>query len=112
MVTDSNNCTGKDTITLIRNNCIPISIPNAFTPNKDGKNDIFKPTISQDTKNYSMIIYNRYGQKIFESGSYSIGWDGTYKGKEQPAGTYVYRIVFTNNFGYLSENNGTVMLLR
>lgn len=111
-VTDYNNCIGTDTINIIRKNCMYIGIPNAFTPNKDTKNDIFKPIINQAIKQYSFVVYNRYGQKIFETHDYSKGWDGTYKGKDQPIGTYVYRILYTNIFGYESENNGTVMLLR
>jgi gliding motility-associated-like protein len=111
-VTDFNNCKGKDSITLIRKDCIPIGIPNAFTPNGDAKNEVFKPTINQEIRNYSFMVYNRYGEKIFDTRSYGIGWDGTYKGKPQPIGTYVYQIVFTNIFGFKSENKGTVMLLR
>jgi gliding motility-associated-like protein len=111
-VTDFNNCKGKDSITLIRKDCIPIGIPNAFTPNGDAKNDVFKPTINQDIRNYSFMVYNRYGEKIFDTKSYGTGWDGTYKGKPQPIGTYVYHIVYTNIFGIVSDNKGTVMLLR
>ena len=111
-VTDDHHCTGTDTIFLWRKDCIPIGIPNAFTPNGDAKNDIFKPTIFQALRSFSFAIFNRYGQKLFETRNYGTGWDGSFKGKDQPAGTYVYRIVFTNIFGYESENNGTVLLLR
>ncbi len=111
-VTDFNNCKGKDSITLVRKDCIPIGIPNAFTPNGDAKNDVFKPTINQDIRNYSFMVYNRYGEKIFDTKSYGTGWDGTYKGKAQPIGTYVYHIVYTNIFGIVSDNKGTVLLLR
>jgi gliding motility-associated-like protein len=112
IVTDYNNCSGTDTINIIRKNCMYIGIPNAFTPNKDTRNDLFKPIINQVIKQYSFVVYNRYGQKIFETHDYNKGWDGTYKGKDQPIGTYVYRILYTNIFGYESVNNGTVMLLR
>lgn len=111
-VTDFNNCKGKDTITIQRTDCIPIGIPNAFTPNNDGLNDIFKPTIFQSVQDYHFYIYNRSGQQVFETRTYGKGWDGKYHGKDQPAGTYVYRIVYTNVLGYESENNGTMLLLR
>ena len=111
-VKDFNNCTGTDSITIQRKNCIYIAIPNAFTPNGDTKNDIFKPIINQAIQNYSFIIFNRYGQKIFETREYGKGWDGTFKGKDQPSGSYVYRIKFTNIFGWESVENGSVLLIR
>lgn len=111
-VRDFNNCVGTDSITIQRANCIPIGIPNAFTPNNDGLNDIFKPTINQAIQKFSFIVFNRYGEKVFETREYGKGWDGTYKGKEQPAGSYVYRILFTNINGWESENNGSVLLIR
>lgn len=108
----ANGCDSVQTLNLtIKNNC-SIYIPNAFTPNKDGLNDLFKPNINLAFQKFSFIIFNRYGEKIFETYEYGKGWDGTNKGKDQPSGTYVYRISFTNINGYESENNGTVLLLR
>jgi len=111
-VFDSNNCTGSDSIIIQHKNCIPIGIPNAFTPNGDGNNDLFKPTINISVQNFSFIIFNHYGQIVFETREYGRGWDGTYKGKEQPGGSYVYRIKFTNAIGWESVENGTVLLIR
>jgi gliding motility-associated-like protein len=111
-VKDFNNCTGQDSIKIIRKNCIPIGIPNAFTPNGDNQNDIFKPTINQAIHRYQFIIFNRYGEVVFETREYGKGWDGNFKAKKQPNGTYVYRITFTNNFGWESVENGTVLLIR
>lgn len=111
-VTDSLGCRGTDSIRLWRLNCIPINIPNAFTPNRDGLNDVFRPVISQDILGYYMVVYNRYGQRIFETRDYKNGWDGTFLGKEQPIGAYTYRIWFTNVFGYTNDEKGTVMILR
>jgi len=111
-VTDNNNCSGTDSITILRANCIPIGIPNAFTPNGDGKNDVFKPTINQAVQNFSFIVFNRYGEKVFETNEYGKGWDGTYKGKNQPSGSYVYRITFSNIYGWESVNNGSFLLIR
>ncbi len=111
-VKDFNNCIGHDTIRLLRNNCIAIGIPNAFSPNNDGLNDLFKPGFYQTVTKYNCVIFNRFGERIFETSDYTKGWDGIYKGKPQSAGTYAYRIVFTNIFGYISENNGTVIMVR
>ena len=108
----ANGCDSIRTIDLtVKNNC-GIYIPNAFTPNNNGLNDLFKPIINLPFQQYSFIIFNRYGQKIFETREYGKGWDGTYKGKDQPTGSYVYRITFTNNFGWESVENGSVLLIR
>lgn len=111
-VKDFNNCIGSDTITLVRKDCIYIGIPNAFTPNGDTRNDIFKPTIFQAVQNFSFIVFNRYGQKVFETREYGKGWDGTLKGKPQPSGSYVYHIKYTNIFGVETVENGSVLLMR
>lgn len=109
---DFNGCLGTDSITISRKNCIYIAIPNAFTPNGDNKNDIFRPEITQSVKNYGFLIFNRNGQKIFETREYGKGWDGTLKGKSQPAGSYVYHIKYTNIFGTDTVENGSVLLIR
>jgi gliding motility-associated-like protein len=111
-VKDHNDCSGTDTIIIRRADCIPVGIPNAFTPNKDGKNDIFKPTINQAIQYFSFTVFNRYGEKIFETKEYGKGWDGTYKGKDQTAGSYVYLIKFISILGWESENSGPVLLIR
>lgn len=112
-VTDYNNCVGKDTVILEQDlNCIPVIIPNAFTPNNDGINDIFKPTIKQGIQQYSFIIFNRYGQKVFETGNYSIGWNGSFKGIKQPENSYAYQVIFKNIKGDVIKNKGMVILIR
>ena len=78
-----------------KNNFNPIPIPNAFTPNDDGLNDIFKPLFSS-VKDYKMIIFNRYGEKIFESNDINIGWNGVYK-RKIIQDTYVYKISFVKD---------------
>ena len=109
----ANGCDSTRTLHLaVKYSCIPMNIPNAFTPNGDVKNDIFKPTITNQIKDYSMIIYNRFGEKIFESRSYLSGWDGNCKGKAQPMGSYIYIIRYRDEKGLLTEEKGTVLLLK
>jgi gliding motility-associated-like protein len=74
-------------------------MPNSFTPNNDGINDIFKPSITGSLQFYNLTIFNRYGQKIFETRDRSKGWDGTIKQAVQPIGTYVWNCTyqFANN---------------
>ena len=70
----------------------PIPVPNAFTPNDDGLNDEFKPLFSI-VNEYKMLIFNKYGEKIFESDDINKGWNGIYKGKIVQE-SYVYKISF------------------
>lgn len=69
-------------------------IPNAFTPDGDEFNQVFKPVFTSgfDPQNYTFFIYNRWGELIFESHDAAIGWDGTYQGQMVPEGTYTWNI--------------------
>jgi gliding motility-associated-like protein len=69
-----------------------VEIPNAFTPNGDGINDYWNITGIENLADISMQIFDRYGQKVFESKGYAKPFDGTYKGKKLPAGVYYYII--------------------
>lgn len=66
--------------------------PNAFSPNNDGVNDIWKLNYLESYPNSTVEIFNRYGEKVFFSQGYSIPFDGNYKGKPLPVGTYYYLI--------------------
>lgn len=111
-VTDRNGCNGADTIQVSFQKCIPIQIPSAFTPNGDGKNDKFKPLIPVPLTSYSFQIYNRWGQVIFETKKYNEGWNGNYKGEQQPNGAYVYFISFSDDTGATVVKKGTLLLIR
>lgn len=77
--------------------CDPIYwIPNTFTPDDDSFNQYFQPvfTSGYDPYDYDLFIFNRWGQIIWESHDSSVGWDGTYGGKNVENGTYVWRIEF------------------
>jgi gliding motility-associated-like protein len=89
-----------------------IILPNAFTPDGDGLNDVFK-AIGQpeNLTSFSMKIFNRWGQMVFESTDISLGWDGTYQGKPAPSGTYVYRLDYSISSRSF-DTSGTVILVR
>ena len=71
-------------------------IPNAFTPDGDEYNQTFKPIFESgfDTHDYNFLIFNRWGEVVFESNDHTVGWDGTYNGKIVQQGTYTYKIEF------------------
>jgi len=88
-----------------------IYIPNAFTPNNDGKNDtflIYGTTIASAR----MSVFTQWGQLIFQSDNMSNGWDGTFKGVNQPVGVYVYMVDVQFTDGTSTMKKGTVTLIR
>ncbi len=69
--------------------------PNAFTPNSDGRNELFSPVGNTDNiVKYHIMIYNRWGQLIFETTDPDIGWDGMYNNTPSPQGTYIYKVSY------------------
>ncbi|MDR0714089.1 MAG: gliding motility-associated C-terminal domain-containing protein [Bacteroidales bacterium] len=90
-----------------------IFIPNAFTPNSDGRNDVYRPYFSYEPQEYSMIIFDRTGNKIFETRSPSDGWNGRLK-NNRPAGegVYGYFIRYKTAKGKIFEQRGIVTLLK
>lgn len=111
-VTSFDNCVGTDTISIRETTCIPIGIPNAFSPNGDGNNDYFAPTINTEIQNYQLRIYNRVGQLIFQTKDNAVGWDGRFKGQQQSPDNYIYQISFTNMAGKRFEYKGNVLLFK
>ncbi len=94
---------------------VAVYIPNAFSPNNDGVNDIFRPEGSVALlRNYKLSIWSRWGDLLFESEDPSTGWDGEMPNDldEAPQGVYVYFIQFTNGDGEEVIEKGMVNLLR
>jgi gliding motility-associated-like protein len=87
---DQNGCSNSDFVwvKILKN----IIIPNVFTPNGDGINDLWEIKGLSDYPGSSIKIYNRYGQVVFESKGYGRPWDGMFKGNSLPSGTYYYII--------------------
>jgi gliding motility-associated-like protein len=89
-----------------------IYIPNAFTPNGDGKNDKFHVLALDDYQLGSFTIYNRWGRIVFKGSNTADGWDGTFNGLPQPTGAYVYYLELKNNAGKKIFKKGTLLLVR
>lgn len=88
-----------------------IYIPNIFTPNNDGKNDIFL-IYGNTIASAKMSIYTQWGQLIYQSDNVANGWDGTYKGVNQPVGVYVFMVDVQFSDGTNTMRKGTVTLVR
>ncbi|SJZ49486.1 gliding motility-associated C-terminal domain-containing protein [Chitinophaga eiseniae] len=88
-----------------------IYIPNTFTPNNDGKNDVLK-VYGYIINKLHIAIFDQWGEKVFESNSQDIGWDGTYKGKTLPSGVYIYVCHLVLKDGSTVEKKGVINLIR
>ncbi|MBL7718729.1 MAG: gliding motility-associated C-terminal domain-containing protein [Flavipsychrobacter sp.] len=94
VVKDTNNCTAEALAAVVYDNCCKPFLPNAFTPNADGKNDRFRVVFKGDMELIEFSIYNRYGQLVYTSDDIGHGWDGTFRGKLCDVGTYMYYVRF------------------
>ncbi len=95
--------------------CSPDFFPTAFTPNGDGANDTFKPLLYFPSTAYHFSIYNRWGQKVFETFDDNIGWNGTYGNQNQPSDVYVWTLEWVEmrqNYPQQKHLKGEVTLTR
>jgi gliding motility-associated-like protein len=112
-VTDNNNCVGRDSVVVAQKDCLEgFFIPNAFTPNSDGKNDYFKPLVLGKIAKYEFAVFNRWGQAVFQSTKPTEGWDGALKGERQLSGTFVWICTYQFAGGPVITKKGTVILVR
>ena len=88
-----------------------IYVPNAFTPNGDGKNDVVH-VHSESIQSMTFYIYDQWGDLIFTSTDLQTGWDGTYRGTKEPVGVYVYLVEATMIDGKRATKKGTITLIR
>lgn len=90
-------------------------VPNSFTPNKDGLNDVFLPVVAcVDPKRYYLVVYDRNGGVVFATNDTTMGWDGTINGKDCPSGVYTYFISYYryNNLKQELLKTGKINLIR
>ncbi len=106
--TGDGNCTGSDTvrITVLKQ----LRVPNVFSPNGDGVNEIWQIPGLPDYAGNTVEVFNRYGQSVYRTNGYTKPWDGTLNGKPLPVGTYYY-IIDLGQPNY-KPINGSVMILR
>ncbi|MFZ1692132.1 MAG: PKD domain-containing protein [Flavobacteriales bacterium] len=112
-VTNANGCSDQDSLLIVieTKDILPPKLPNAFSPNGDGVNDIFYvrggPFLTMNLR-----IFNGWGEMIFETSDPTFGWDGTYEGKPEINGVYVYTVVATSVDGTEHDRSGKVTLIR
>ncbi len=112
-VVDDQGCHGADSIHVTSNNCETVLVcPNAFTPNNDGRNDVFRLKYPGMINEYQMQIFNRWGQMVFSSSDPFAGWDGKYQNEPQAADAYVWFIRYTDHNGKKQKIEGSVILIR
>ncbi|HEV2478087.1 MAG TPA: gliding motility-associated C-terminal domain-containing protein [Puia sp.] len=87
-------------------------VPNAFTPNGDGHNDVFRVKNPQLVQKFALVIYDRWGEKVFETVDPYSGWNGFRGGNPAGTGTYVWTILYTDILGATRSIHGTLILVR
>ncbi len=111
-VIDNNGCTGRDSAMVKMSICPQrFFVPNSFTPNGDGKNDVFKPVVTGALQTYQFSIYNRWGQPVFKTSSRENSWNGLSNNKKQPSGNYIWVCTYQFYNQPPQIRKGTVMLL-
>jgi gliding motility-associated-like protein len=110
-VTTAQGCTASaNVLVTVVNDCVkPMQ---AFTPNGDGFNDTWFVTTGNCVKRVTAIVYNRWGSKVFESNDYKNDWDGKYKGRPLPDGTYYFTVHYELVTNSAVDRKGSVTILR
>lgn len=117
-VFDENGCSASDEITISVNRSEEVYVPNAFSPNRDGTNDVFRVFAGssvQEIKDFQ--VYDRWGSQLFQQGpfapnDFNAGWDGTSRGEELQAGVYLYFVEVVFIDGREAVFSGDVVLVR
>ena len=86
-------------------------IPSAFTPNGDGLNDLFYINANFEPRNFELTIFNRNGERVFQTRDMNIGWDGKIRGTTLPFGMYVYIIKYKDSQGNEQQKQGQILLV-
>lgn len=104
-----NDSVASDSTVVLTSNLI---VPNAFSPNHDGINDVFKVKSQQNIVEFHAYIFNRWGQKLYEWTNINEGWDGTYRGNDVKQGTYFVLVKAKGADGQTYNIRKDVNLLR
>jgi len=113
VVTDTNGCSNYNYTEafVYVNDSLFYFIPNSFTPNGDGINDQFQ-IFGQDIQSANMMIFNRWGEMVFQGSNQFQTWDGTYQGVDQSPGVFTYSVTLTFLNNATIQQNGSITLIR
>ncbi|HNF72362.1 MAG TPA: gliding motility-associated C-terminal domain-containing protein, partial [Chitinophagaceae bacterium] len=111
-VMTSFGCIATDTLTLYTEPCTDYFIPNCFTPNGDGRNDLFHVVGLKTDAHVEMLIYNRWGNLVYQNDVINASWNGEYKGEPAESDVYFYYIRITFPTGISVLEKGDLTLLR
>lgn len=112
-VTDTNGCVGADTISIVQKDCMSgIYFPTAFTPNNDGRNDVFKAIVYGTLESFNLQVFDREGQLVFQTTDPLKGWDGLYKSKSFSTAGFVWQCSYQLENRKPEYQKGTVLIVR
>ncbi|HEX6431094.1 MAG TPA: gliding motility-associated C-terminal domain-containing protein, partial [Niastella sp.] len=97
-------------VTVFKNS--DVYVPNAFTPNGDNRNDVFRITAPGIKKLIYFTVFNRWGQEVFRTTNPLMGWNGSLNGTAQDTGTFVWKVEAVDYTGKVIKRKGTVQLIR
>jgi gliding motility-associated-like protein len=103
--------TTRDEVLFTKGLC-KVYIPNAFTPNGDGRNDLLRVYGTELVVNFNLQVFNRYGQLVFETRDKNKGWDGRLNGKMVNNGAYIYNLTYQEQGGLVQNIAGSILLIR
>lgn len=109
--TDTNGCSDTAIVKVVVFPKSGLFIPNAFTPNNDGKNDCFRIPNAEGVVSFELAIFDRYGERVFFSRDPSACWNGRFQGSELPVGSYAYYLNLTTSCEVIRKK-GMVNLIR
>ncbi|MBK8495237.1 MAG: gliding motility-associated C-terminal domain-containing protein [Chitinophagaceae bacterium] len=112
-VTDANGCTGRDSIVIYPKNCmLGVYIPTAFTPNRDGHNDVFKATVFGKLLSFKLQVFSREGKLIFQTTDPAKGWDGTFGGLSHSTAAFVWQCSYQLENQEPTYKKGSVVIVK
>ncbi len=110
-IIDTMGCVSTDTVTITVQTDYEFYVPNAFSPNNDGTNETFRP-YGKNVKSIELRIYNRWGEKVYETNDINEGWDGKFKDKLCDPAVFVYTVEAEFVDGYRQVYKGNLTLVR